>query len=252
MSYKEADTTIHTSMTDLMTSLVFIFILLLVIFLHKAQGESQNTKEEIKKQVIQELDFLDKNDILDDPEDELSVIIRVHTDKLKFDPGKHELSEEGRNFLKRILPGLTRVVNKYESKLESVKIEGFTDSTDNDLPNMKLSQDRAFEVFQYGLNNLTPPLVSLFERKSFINLTSASGWGERKLLPYNEIEHRYANPIIDENGAPAIGDETANLSRRVEFKIRVQSIEQRKSLEANKKVLTEIKEKTNARVEQEP
>lgn len=251
MSYKEADTTIHTSMTDLMTSLVFVFILLLVVFLSKAQGESINTRDEIKKQIIQELNFLDKDDIVNDPEDELSVIVRVHTDKLKFKSGEYFLSQEGKQFLQKIFPGLVRVINKYEPRLESVKIDGYTDSTDSDLPNMKLSQDRAFEVFNYGLNLLNTPLVSSFERKSFINLTSASGWGERKLLPYNEVEHRYANPIIDENGIPIIGDEKADSSRRVEFKIRVKSIEQRKSLQAAKKVVTEIKEKTNVEIKPE-
>jgi outer membrane protein OmpA-like peptidoglycan-associated protein len=229
MSSNNSESVFQNSITDLMTSLAVIFILLLIFFIKKEceeaalaralQAESakahstladvlkstRTVKEELKRRLAV-LGYPAE----DDPHDSLAVVYHAGCDKLQFDVDRDELKTDGREYLDRFIPALASVVSDDEifPQLRSILIEGHTDSDGDDEHNLRLSQGRAFSVLKYSLDGCD---LSDTERERFLDLTSINGRGERDLLP---------------EGSSA-GDEEKPRSRRVEFKIRVRSFEEK-------------------------
>jgi outer membrane protein OmpA-like peptidoglycan-associated protein len=207
------------SMTDLMTSLAVIFILLLVVYMNQSYQETQKGSQNIKEKLLEQLNAM-KIDARPDPLDPLALVIRLQDEKLQFDFGKAILKPQGQTYLGGFMPNLSGILcskDNYEN-VESVLIQGFTDHVGSDENNLLLSQQRAFEVLQYGLNKTG---ISHQERECLLQLASTNGRGKRDLLPFDEKSKRFASP----------GFEDSNASRRVEFKIRVKSYELRKAIE---------------------
>ena len=207
------DSSLNTAMTDLMTSLAVIFILLLVVYLNHSYQETQQGSMKVKERLIQKLVVLGIK-AENDPKDPLALIIRLQDDKLQFDRNKALLKPRGQQYLKKFVPNLTSTLCSKDTykDIESLLIQGFTDSDGNDEHNLELSQDRAFEVSKFAINKSS---LNWQKRECFLNLTSTNGRGERELLPTGK------NP----------GKENKTASRRVEFKIRVKSFEQKKKVE---------------------
>jgi outer membrane protein OmpA-like peptidoglycan-associated protein len=211
---KQNNSFILTSMTDLMTSLAVIFILLLVMYLNRTHIDTHKRSEEIRQKLIEQLKSKDVHAKLD-PLDKLSLIIRVDDDSLSFDTDDDKIKRGGEIFLVEFIPKLTEVVCGSNHEIESILIQGFTDSEGDDNHNLGLSQKRARAVMLYSLDK-TP--ISRKHKDCLLNLTSTNGKGERGLL--------------SDTGKPAkSGEENKTKSRRVEFKIRVKSYEQRKIIE---------------------
>lgn len=210
------DHSLSHSMTDLMTSLAVIFILLLVIYLHHTYVETQqgSTKrlEALKKELDKALVDQSIECELDANKDPLSCTIRVRDDKLQFAFNSAALASNGQSFLQWMTPRLTKVLcdKNYHKDVEAVVIQGFTDSIGDDDSNLKLSAERSFEVLSYGLSKAHLPTN---QRNCLLDLASTSGRGERELI--RDLK----------------GHENASASRRVEFKIRVKSYELRKQAE---------------------
>jgi outer membrane protein OmpA-like peptidoglycan-associated protein len=197
------------SMTDLMTSLAVIFILLLVVYMNHTYQETQQgslkIKEELRNQINRELDKIKDNKVKaeDDPRDPLALVIRVQDDTLEFNVNKKDLLAKGRTFLSSFTPAIENVVcsQKNIKDVDSILIQGFTDKSGGPEINLPLSQDRALEVMK------TMYKQSGAQQACFLRLASTNGMG--------------ANELLD----------TPKKSRRVEFKIRVKSYEVRKALE---------------------
>lgn len=210
------DHSLSHAMTDLMTSLAVVFILLLVIYLNRTFVETQQgslkrleaLKTELDKALVAQSIECEMNA----DKDPLSCTIRVRDDKLQFAFNSAALAGSGQTFLHWMTPRLTGVLcgEQFRGDVEAVLIQGFTDSSGNDDSNLKLSAERSFQVLSYGLNKA--PLPSA-QRNCMLDLASTSGRGERELI-------RLSN-----------GRENAAASRRVEFKIRVKSYELRKHAE---------------------
>ena len=200
------------SMTDLMTSLMVIFILLFVVYLSHSL---QETHKGISNRRDQLVSSLSQKNIIAKPDvrDPLSVIISVQDEKLQFDVGKAILKPRGASYLAKFIPNLTATLcsNSRRADVESLLIQGFTDSDGDDEHNLQLSQDRAFSVSKYALNSA---LKNPKDRECFLDLVSTNGRGERELLP----------------SSSSVGKENKAMSRRVEFKIRVKSLEQKRSI----------------------
>ena len=211
-----------SSITDLMTSLAVIFIMLLIFFIKKEYAEaaraeavskqldtvllsSQTLKDELKRRLAKE-----GYPAEDDPKDSLAIVYHASAENLKFDVNKDVLKPAGEEYLDEFIPVLVSVVTdkKIFPALRSVLIEGHTDSDGNDEHNLQLSQERAFAVLKYALNSCD---LNYTEYERFLDLTSISGRGKRDLLP----------PGSDD------GEENKARSRRVEFKIRVRSFEEK-------------------------
>jgi chemotaxis protein MotB len=258
----DASAGLASSLTDLMTSLAVIFILLLVVSLNDAQQGLDVTRETlvaaaedvaetqakltIAEQQIeatqqqlaaaQEKTQVTRSQILDamehalasfakqgvkvetDPKDPLGLLVLIPEGLLEFALRRAEIPPGGQDFLKAFIPQLATTVcaDEFRHEIASIVVEGHTDSSGSDEVNLPLSQARSLAV----VRELLPILTATAEgeptghrlRTCFVGFLSASGRGS-------------VEPIRDE-----VGQEIPERSRRVVFKIRVRSFEQREMI----------------------
>ena len=165
--------------TDLMTSLAVIFILLLAVSINKvekplASETPINTQIDPRQVSV----HLPTEAILSDPQ-----ILRVVVpdSMLHFEFGKSALLSEADAFVTESMPQYAVMVcgpNGHE--VESFMIEGHTDDLGEDIQNVKLSQDRAFAVLARGLEVIRHRMPWAYE--CFQQKASANGRGKQKLL----------------------------------------------------------------------
>jgi len=210
-----------------MTSLAVIFILLLVAITQKTVMASAARKQHTEKVRGDILDALLPllNDpsvkVMKDPKDKLSLLIVVSEERLQFEVNKDKVSTIGQQFLNRFIPILAKVAcgPEFSSEIASIAVEGHTDSSslkkspvEADIDNLDLSQDRSREVEVYSLKRLYDDKSGLQAYyPCFLHSLTASGRGSNDLV-YVDKDHKI---------------EDFAKSRRVEFRIRVRSFEQR-------------------------
>jgi len=181
-----------SSFTDLMASLMVIFILLFVATLSNAAKKRETTTEILLGALKSALakGGLDAGGIRKDDHDPYAVVIVMPDDLLFKKRGEWIVGEIGQVYLKKMVPVLSRIVCSGEltNKVASVVVEGHTDSvwsgaipsvTDGPQLNLELSQKRSMDVVRWGLSDLNAGA----ERDCFRRLLSASGRGQEELLP---------------------------------------------------------------------
>ena len=198
------------SLTDLMTSLMVIFILLLLVFVsHTAAKDAVLTdvllaklKQELKPQGFNE------NSIKPDPRDRNAILVIVPGKLMNFELQKSDLKPEGRHYLKTHIPGFADVLcsSEFKESIDSIVVEGHTDRQkwgktveESQNNNLKLSQDRSMEVVKEVLADLHGRPA---DRSFFLEKLSATGRGDQ-------------DP-----------EKTDSESRRVIFKIRIKAKDQ--------------------------
>lgn len=216
---KEDSSGLSSAFTDLMTSLAVIFILLLVASLNNVQQEGQLTKNAILLKLQEKLETELKDyktqgfEVKNDPRDPLGLIVLVPEGLLNFEVSKSNIPEKGVLFLNSIIPKMSSTIcsEEFKNDIDSIVVEGHTDSTGTDAVNLPLSQQRSMSVVQESLKVLEQngKENNSNGRACFLELLSATGRGS-------------VEPILDEQGK-----EDFNRSRRVVFKIRVRSLEQK-------------------------
>ncbi len=203
------DASLTQSITDLMVSLFVVFVLLLVHYINRQYQETRQQTLSVKQMLMQSLN---KQQITatEDPLDPLALLITVRDDTLQFDINKSTLKPAGKEFLRSFLPKLAAVLSSdmFRNDIGSIVIEGHTDSSGDDEHNLRLSQDRSYEVLRFALDDKR---LDNEQQEFFLDRVSANGRGERVLLPLQ------SKP----------GFENKSQSRRVEFKIRIKSFEQK-------------------------
>lgn len=207
----------HTTIgiTDLMTSLAVVFILLFAAQITKtssaAQSELQENREDVQTALQDHIQRLGLS--LDaDPRDPLALLIVVPENRLTFESGRSTLSSTADEFLAEALPFYVGALcGPLRDKIDSLAIEGHTDDHGTDAFNLKLSQERSLAVMVKGLEVIQAKEPSAYQ--CFQEITSATGRGRQDLI-YD------ASAIVDREK-----------SRRVIFKIRLRSAEQRHYLE---------------------
>jgi outer membrane protein OmpA-like peptidoglycan-associated protein len=208
---KNGSSSLASSLTDLMTSLMVIFVLLLVATLNNATAEGENTRNLILDSLKLDLQDFAKQGVRveKDPADPLGLLVLVPEGLLNFAVDRTEIPEGGVKFLSDFSPRLAKTAcsEKYRKEISSIVVEGHTDSTGTDEHNVQLSQARSLAVVQHTLDILGHGEPE--DRKCFLDFLSANGRGSRELI-------RDANR-----------NEDKDRSRRVVFKIRVRSLEQR-------------------------
>jgi len=219
----EASSGLASSFTDLMTSLAVIFILLLVASLNNMSVKSGSTRGNIVEELRQKLNNFIKEGVSveTDPSDPLSLLVLIPEGLLQFKVNATGIPEQGQLFLQQFTPKLAQTLcsNDYRDKIDSVVIEGHTDSSGDERINLPLSQGRSMEVAKLSLAVIETADygIGADERSAlkqcFLNQVSASGRGS-------------ASPIKDAGGI-----EDKDRSRRVVYRIRVRSIEQRQQFE---------------------
>ena len=221
MSPSDSQNGLATSFTDLMTSLAVIFILLLCVTHNEAQQEGETTRNSILAELRNELrEFMQKGvKIESDPKDPLGLLVLVPEGLLDFELNKAEIPPKGIDFLHPFIPRLANIVcdKRFRDDINSIVVEGHTDSSgpanmDKDQYNWYLSQRRSMAVVAQSLIILNEKQSLTSDGRTvkdyFVKMLSASGRGSAELIKINGIENR-------------------ELSRRVVFKIRVRSLEQR-------------------------
>lgn len=195
---------LSSSLTDMMTSLMVIFILLLVNFI-KEENDTTNEFVDrtklIKHQLEQNcsIDFPEIK-VQHDPKDPFTLVVIVPKERLRFETNSAALNPSDVEFLTHFIPKFVPVIcsEDYLPYLSSVVVEGHADPRGSDSLNLKLSQDRSFEVMKFIVEH------SESDQTCFLSLSSASGRGESAPVMVQDV--------IDND-----------LSRRVEFRIRVKS-----------------------------
>lgn len=203
--------TFQSTLTDLMTSLAVIFILLLVVFLKQAHDQSKNTKDKIQEQ-LKELLVQQKLQLRPDAEDPLSLNVAVGEDILRFPLGSAALSAQGREFVADFFSDFSKTIcaPDLRSKIDSIVIEGHTDRSGEKTGegvknNIALSQRRSYSVLEQAL---AAAQSNPEHYECLLKLSSASGRGSR-------------TPVMS-----SAGEYLPDQSRRVQIRIRVKSAEQ--------------------------
>ncbi len=217
MLNRENNSGMSSSFADLMTSMAVIFILLLCASLNNSQQEGQTTRNSVLAEMQKALkEFVAGGiEVKSDPKDPLGLLVLVPEDLLAFKLDQADLSPGGESFLKLFIPKLSRIVcsSRFANEVNSIVVEGHTDSSGTARHNWDLSQKRSMSVVRASLKVLDENGVS-GEKTAFLQLLSASGRGS-------------AEPVTDPSG-----EENSPSSRRVVFKLRFRSVEQKPLLVA--------------------
>lgn len=204
---------------DLMASLMFIFILLLMGALLQVQEKAEQDEEvvrrydKVKTQLYIDLQDEFKEDLkvwratIDS-----SLCIRFQEPAMLFDNNKADLKPLFKNILDDFFPRYIKVLNRpeYRDNIVEIRIEGHTDSNGGYFHNMELSQDRTRSVLEYCFGLMSPEQT--IWAKSLITANGLSS----------------SQPIL------VHGVEDKRLSRRVEFRVRTNAEKQLEEI-ANKR-----------------
>jgi flagellar motor protein MotB len=180
---------LSSSLTDLMTSLMVIFVLLLLVFLDRKAGADPAVADTLLKKLRQDLvpQGFNDNTIRPDPRERNAILVIVPDRLMNFETGKSALQRDGERFLKTSIPKFADVLcsDQFRSSVESIIVEGHTDThpyightpEESQNLNLKLSQDRSMEVVKNALADLSGAEA---ERACFLEKLSATGRGEQE------------------------------------------------------------------------
>ena|ERR1700722_6147324 len=179
---------LSSSLTDLMTSLMVIFILLLLVFVHRTAGKDAAVTDVLLKRLRHDLtpQGFNERSIRRDPRDRNAILVIVPDRLMNFETGKSTLQPAGELFLKTYIPEFAEVLcsDQFRSSVESIVVEGHTDTQryvgsaeESQNKNLRLSQDRSMEVVKNALADLAGREA---ERGCFLEKLSASGRGEQE------------------------------------------------------------------------
>ncbi len=203
------------SITDLMTSIAVVFVLLFLFF---AQQQKQETEEKVSEteRIMNELlvalqeEFgpfdIDVSQREGDPLTLEVTLPERYRGSLTFLQNQHTLLDAGRDLLDKIVPKLLGIVcsERFADRMESIVVEGHASTEGQSDWNVELSAMRATAALLYSLKG-TPAGT---QRECFKQRAAASGRG-----PWH--------PKL------VAGEEDRVASRRVVFRIRAKSFEQR-------------------------
>ena len=205
-SYNNEDSNFSLSISDLMSALLLIFILLLSSTLLKLSEQQElnqkqldliSEQQQAKRSIIDKLKGeMDEFDIEVDPK---TGVIRIK-ESILFDFGKSSIKPEGVAFLNKFIPKYAAILLDKEDIREQIGhiiIEGHTDNIGSYTDNLHLSLERANSVASVIFDE---NFTDFKNKNEFRNKLSANG-------------RSFINPIIDNTT-----DEHRARNRRVEFK----------------------------------
>lgn len=217
MATEHEDPGLSSSLTDLMTSLAVIFILLLAGTMNNTAQQTKASRNLVLNQLEKVLrDFKAKGvKVESDPNDPLDLIVLIPEGLLRFEQDKATVPPPGYTFLESFIPRFVGAAcgPALRDKISSIVIEGHTSPEGAESRNLPLSQERSMAVLKDSLDVIdsqhTGNDVPSQEHQCFVGFVSAAGRGS-------------ADPVYNKDGTVNYPD-----SRRVLFKIRIKSLEQR-------------------------
>jgi chemotaxis protein MotB len=198
---------LSSSLTDLMTSLMVIFVLLLVATLNSQATKTIRSSEYVMNELDGTRLFRAGEKLHRDGD---VIVVVVPRELMSFreataENGGADLSPQGRAYLRDMAPKLSSVLCRPDirGRIDTIVVEGHSDKkgfgtgdpADDDRENLELSQKRSMSVVAEILDTLGQ------DRGCFLDLLSATGRGD-------------AHPIN-------VADLYSPENRRVEFRIRV-------------------------------
>jgi len=204
------------SLSDMMTSLMMIFLFLSVLFMYqlqKRQAEQQamfvNYKEG-KQQIYNDLntafasDFNNWQMTLDK-----DLTIKFTNPDVLFDYYSSDLTPKYTQILDEFIPKYLAIIDKpeYKDKITEIRIEGHTGESIGYMDSIKLSQNRANNVLEYVLNSGAYGKLNDSDKAKLRFWITANGLGYGRAID-NNGEYVY-------NSHKDVSDN----SRRVEFRI---------------------------------
>lgn len=200
------------SITDLMTSIAVVFVLLFLFFAQEQRDKAEETKDtvtELLEALEEEFGKLEI-DLARREGDPLTLEVTLpegYGSSLNFAQNDATLLPPGKQLLDQIVPKLLHILcsDHFLRRMDSVVIEGHSSTEGKERRNVELSAERATAVLLYSLDTT----ADAHERRCLQNLVTASGRGAW-------------HPKVKVSG-----EEDQEASRRVVFRMRVKSLEQR-------------------------
>jgi outer membrane protein OmpA-like peptidoglycan-associated protein len=214
-------------LSDLMTGLMLIFMLVAIVFMLQVQRDAKKAKAQadegkkvvsiyknMRAELFQDLYAEFERDLPKwkaklDPD----LSLRFQEPSVQFITGQATINPEFAEILKSFFPRYIRILNsqKYRNEIEEVRIEGHTSSIWGNLPaetayyeNMKLSQERTRTVLQF--------VFGLAEVRNEATLR----W---------LVEHVTANGLSSAKLVVVDGRQDVRASQRVEFRVKTKADE---------------------------
>jgi len=209
------------SISDMMTGLMMVFLLITVSYSHIIKSESESVTE--KNENIQEIveDIIDYRAIIlsslhrefdkdlekwDASINDENLSFKFESPEVLFEPGSDEVTPLFEKILSDFWPRYINILSSHKERIDEIKIEGHTSSEWEQssnfeysyFKNMELSQNRARNVLEFCYSKTITA-----HQKWSISIITANGFSFSRL-------------IYDKNG-----NENKDLSRRVEFTIHV-------------------------------
>ncbi len=202
------------SFSDMMSSLLMVFILFLILTILQLSRQKELLAEKedevdkiigIRQMIVDELreEFRDSHLEIDiDPETGAITF----SEGVLFDYDAYTLKPSGKSYLTEFIPQYIKVLLNPKNKdyISEIIIEGHTDNHGSYMYNLELSQKRAFEVAKFILSE---EFKGLDNKDNLQSILTANG-------------RSFSNPIRDSQG-----NIIAESSRRVEFKFRLRDEE---------------------------
>jgi outer membrane protein OmpA-like peptidoglycan-associated protein len=204
--WKAAGQPMAAGLTDLMTSLAVIFVLLLVVLASAPRALAPPARpierppaEQVRgslQRVIEPGLELDA-----DPEDPQALRVVIPERLLNFDFGKATLTPSAQRFLRDAMPAFALAAcGPIRTLIAGIVIEGHTDDLGGDALNLRLSQERSFQVLARGLQAIQTSAPGAYA--CFSQLASASGRGKQDIIydgaqrPNRELSRRVVFKIL--------------------------------------------------------
>ena len=218
------------SISDLMSALMIVFMLIAIAFMIKVQHQQKLMNDiiveyaEVKANIYKELYDEFENDLpkWDAEIDKKTLSVRFKEPDILFSAGSSKLNPKFQSILNDFMPRYIKVLSqpKYANVIQEIRIEGHTSSewygqngTDAAyFGNMVLSQERTRSVLEY-----TICMPALQNNKQWL----------MKKITANGLS--FSQKIVED------GVENKSKSRRVEFRIRTNADEQMDQLEGKSK-----------------
>jgi outer membrane protein OmpA-like peptidoglycan-associated protein len=216
LNIKNDDESQWLPISDLMSVLMMVFLLIAVSYMLKVYQEKEKIEEvaiaynKLQNELYDEI----SNEFSEDLKkwnaeiDKTSLSVRFKAPEILFSIGSSSMKSEFKTILNDFFPRFTEILysDKYKNEIEEIRIEGHTSSywsenTSADkayILNMALSQNRTRNVLNYLL--------------SVENEASKNEWLKQNVTANGLSSSKL---IYDSNGA-----ENRELSRRVEFRVK--------------------------------
>lgn len=212
-----ADAEHWISLSDLMTALMMLFLLISVVYMIKVQESVdiprifKADQQQMHAQMHGEFkDNLNKWGAVLNPD----LTVRFNHEDIQFATGSEQLRPEFKNALDEFFPKYLHILmqEEYRDKIKEIRIEGHTSSLwlsgmaedEAYINNMDLSQARAQETLIYLLKQ---PNLSLEERQWLKQKFRAIGFSSSQLLNSKGVDLKTNE------------QEDAKQSQRVEFRV---------------------------------